>query len=46
VWSGKPTAKRIDHDFGRVKSLSLDAARLASEKDKVLMIWDVSDLVR
>ena len=46
VWRGKPAAQRIDHDFGRVKALSPDATRLAAEKDKVLMIWDVSGLVR
>jgi WD40 repeat protein len=45
LWSGKPEAERIEHDFGKVLALSQDATKIAAERDEALIIWDVSRLV-
>jgi WD40 repeat protein len=45
LWSGKSKAARIEFDFGEVLALSLDATRIAAEKDGTFKLWDISQLV-
>lgn len=45
LWSGKPKAARIEFDFGKVLALSLDATKVAAEKDGAFKLWDISQLV-
>jgi WD40 repeat protein len=45
LWSGKSEAARIKFDFGQVLALSLDATKVAAEKDGTFNLWDISQLV-